>query len=85
MADGQIEGDDLIFMDPPYDKDLVNPTLDLIFENNLLARNGKGIVERSHQEDLEDKWLEFVIYNKRHSDTVITVLKFDIEVSDETL
>ncbi len=37
---------DVIFMDPPYTKDIINNTLRLIVKNNLLAQDGYIIVER---------------------------------------
>jgi 16S rRNA (guanine966-N2)-methyltransferase len=70
---------DLIFLDPPYDRDLVNSTLQLIAEHNLLARNGKIIVERSDKEKLNEEWLDYVVYDKKHSNNAVTVLSFDRE------
>lgn len=70
---------DLIFMDPPYDKDLVNSTLELIAEYDLLAKNGKIIVERSEKELLNEKWLKYVIYDKRHSNNAVTLMSFTKE------
>ena len=68
---------DLIFLDPPYNKELVNLTIDLIFSNNLLARKGRIIVERSKLELLNEKWADMVIYDKNYSDSAITVLSPD--------
>lgn len=44
---------DLIFIDPPYDKALVNPTLARVLEFNLLNEGGKIIVEHSPREPIK--------------------------------
>lgn len=50
---------DIIFIDPPYDKNLVNPTLRSIFEHDILAEDGVIVVEHSAEElisfDLTDR------------------------------
>ena len=45
---------DLIFVDPPYQKDLVNPTLEQISAAGLLADGGKIIVEHSPKEPISE-------------------------------
>lgn len=47
-----IERFDLIFVDPPYDKDLVSPSLRKIAELGLLAEGGQIIVEHSPREEI---------------------------------
>jgi 16S rRNA (guanine966-N2)-methyltransferase len=49
-----VESFDLIFVDPPYDKDLVNPALRRIAELKLLAEGGRIIVEHSPRETIQD-------------------------------
>lgn len=44
---------DIIFMDPPYDKNLINPTLAAIYEMNLLSDEGLIIVEHSTREKID--------------------------------
>ncbi|PKN73576.1 MAG: 16S rRNA (guanine(966)-N(2))-methyltransferase RsmD [Candidatus Cloacimonetes bacterium HGW-Cloacimonetes-3] len=41
---------DIIFMDPPYQKNLVNPTLKLIIDRGLLNSGGLIVVEHSPKE-----------------------------------
>lgn len=48
----QTEGFDLIFMDPPYNKELVAPTLKLIHKNGALKPSGLCIAEYSAYEKL---------------------------------
>lgn len=45
---------DLVFIDPPYLKNLVNPTLQKIADANILAPNGRIIVECHPKEPIED-------------------------------
>ena len=37
---------DIIFMDPPFDKNLIEPTLDIIISKNILSPTGLIIVEQ---------------------------------------
>jgi len=65
---------DIIFMDPPYNKDLVNGTIERIIDNELLARNGHIVIEHSPREKLLEKWNTMTTYNKNYGSSVITVL-----------
>ncbi len=65
---------DLIFMDPPYNKDLVNITIEKIIENELLTKNGHIVIEHSPREKLLEKWDVMTTYNKNYGSSVITVL-----------
>ncbi|MCD4818876.1 MAG: 16S rRNA (guanine(966)-N(2))-methyltransferase RsmD [Candidatus Cloacimonetes bacterium] len=70
---------DLIFMDPPYDKNLVNKTIELILENSLLNESGKIVVEHSPQEIIVDLIDEMTFFQKKYSDTIITIIEKDSE------
>lgn len=66
---------DVIFMDPPYTKDMINGTLRLIMDNNLLADNGYIIVERLTAYKLVlDKDLE-LWKEKKYGMTTMSFLK----------
>jgi 16S rRNA (guanine966-N2)-methyltransferase len=65
---------DLIFIDPPYNKGLINPTVELIFANHLLTENGKIIIERSKKEILTAEWSCYKIFDKDYSDSAVTLL-----------
>ncbi|MDP8201207.1 MAG: 16S rRNA (guanine(966)-N(2))-methyltransferase RsmD [Candidatus Tenebribacter burtonii] len=65
---------DLIFIDPPYDKDLVNFTIEKIIDNLLLSQNGHIVIEHSPREKLLEKWNVMTTYNKNYGSSVITVL-----------
>ena len=65
---------DLIFMDPPYNKDLVNSTIEKVVENDLLTKSGIIVIEHSPREKLLEKWDEITTYHKNYGSSVITVL-----------
>lgn len=65
---------DLIFMDPPYNKDLINDTIEKIIDNELLTKNGYIVIEHSTREKLLEKWDVMTTYNKNYGSSVITVL-----------
>lgn len=65
----------LIFVDPPYDQNLVNPTLRAIVREKLLAAGGIVVVEHSPRESLADD-LELTVYDKRkYGQTLVSFLK----------
>jgi 16S rRNA (guanine966-N2)-methyltransferase len=66
---------DLIFLDPPYNKNLVNKTLHLIMENKMLRSNSKIIVEHSKSEKIEPEFADLIDYQKDGGETMITILK----------
>ena len=43
---------DLVFMDPPYNKGLIEPTLKSLNENNWIRLNSHVVVERDEKEDV---------------------------------
>ena len=65
---------DLIFLDPPYDKDIVNNTLSLIYQNNFLNDNGIIITEHSKDEHISLMYTDFIIKEKTSGLTSITFL-----------
>lgn len=66
---------DIIFLDPPYNKGLLLPVLDLISKNELLESDGIIVVET--EKDGEDAMHPSftVIRSATYGKTVITVLK----------
>ena len=69
---------DLIFMDPPYNKDLVNSTIERIISNELLTENGHIVIEHSPREKLQDAWKDIATYSKNYGSSVVTVLENNI-------
>jgi len=66
---------DIIFLDPPYNKALVNKTIGLIFEFSLLKSEGMIIVEHSKEEKPDEKWSDRIIKERSGGKTMITILK----------
>lgn len=67
---------DLILMDPPYSKNLVNKTISSIFSGGLLKPEGKIVIEHASLENLDSEWEKFIYYQKKYGKTTITVLVF---------
>ena len=65
---------DLIFLDPPYSKNLVNSTLELIFEKGILSADGKIVVEHSKNEKISEEFHPLIDYVKESGKTIITIL-----------
>jgi len=63
-------------MDPPYDRKLVNSTIDLILENDLISPAGRIVIEHSGNEKIAEKWLNNIISTKCSGKTNLTILKF---------
>ena len=56
---------DVIFFDPPYENDFCQQTIDMIFDNNLLATDGILIIEtRYNMEDNDEKQYKIVAQKK---------------------
>lgn len=67
----------LILMDPPYDKNLINKTIDLILEYELLQPYGRIVIEYSFREELDEKWSRYISYDKNTGKSKLTVLTFE--------
>ncbi len=65
---------DLIFIDPPYNKDLVNPTLKSIYENGLLNEEGIIVLEHDRKEKIDKSFEEYIIKQKEGKLTQLSLL-----------
>ncbi|RAK04082.1 16S rRNA (guanine966-N2)-methyltransferase [Halanaerobium saccharolyticum] len=68
---------DLIFMDPPYEKEMTAEAVRLIIENNLLKEKGLIISERSGTEKAEEFNGLSIIKNKRYGNSLLTIYKLN--------
>lgn len=66
---------DIIFIDPPYDKNLINPTLKLIYEKSLLNDEGSIIVEHSPQEIIAGEFTPYITKEKHFKRSQFTWLR----------
>lgn len=66
---------DIIFMDPPYLKNLVNPTLKLILERKLLNSEGIIVVEHSPREPIAEIYRPLLTKEKSSKSSAFSWLK----------
>jgi len=66
---------DVIFLDPPYNKRLLNPTLELIFDRDLLNPEGTVIAEHSPEETIADIYKDRIINFKEGKTTCFNFLQ----------
>ena len=65
----------VIFMDPPYNKDMINHTLQLIIKNKLLLSGGYIIVERPTSYKIDDLEQLYLWKEKKYNMTTMSFLK----------
>jgi 16S rRNA (guanine966-N2)-methyltransferase len=66
---------DIILLDPPYGKSLINKTLTAIFEAELLNEDGFVVAEHHHyREKISEQLSERIVKQKKYGDTSITIL-----------
>ncbi|MFH4903913.1 16S rRNA (guanine(966)-N(2))-methyltransferase RsmD [Staphylococcus cohnii] len=63
---------DVIFLDPPYDKGLIDGALDGIIKFNLLKENGIIVCEFNHKEEIDTK--SFHVIKRYHYGLTDTLL-----------
>jgi len=66
---------DLAFIDPPYDQDLLNPSLRLLAESSLLGPESLLVAEHSPRELPAEEKLE-ITDQRKYGQTFISFLKF---------
>ncbi len=66
---------DLVFIDPPYDQDLVNPSLSLLQDSSLLCPETILVVEHSPREPIRAQEKLEIFDERRYGQTLITFLK----------
>lgn len=69
---------DMIFLDPPYNKNLINSTIEEIFAADLLRDNGIIIAEHSPQEVLDEKWTDHIIQIKKTRQSQVSLISKNI-------
>ncbi len=66
---------DLIFVDPPYEKDLVNKTLDQLADSILVDENTLIVVEHHPKEPIQEPKSLTLTDNRKYGQTDISFLK----------
>jgi 16S rRNA (guanine966-N2)-methyltransferase len=70
---------DLIFLDPPYEKDLVRSVMGILAGTEILAESGVIVVEHSIREGVEQTYNKLALRDRRRYGT--TVLSFFVHRS----
>ena len=65
---------DLILLDPPYGKDMINKTVKLIFASDILYDDGQIVIEHQRKEQLNTDFSDRILKQKKYGDTLITIL-----------
>lgn len=65
---------DLIFLDPPYNMDLVEPVIKRIGEYHILNQKGIIVIEHHKKEKFAIPENLIMYKEKKYSDTVVTIL-----------
>ncbi|OQY37195.1 MAG: 16S rRNA (guanine(966)-N(2))-methyltransferase RsmD [Candidatus Cloacimonetes bacterium 4572_65] len=68
---------DVIILDPPYNKGLVEKVIELILENNLLLPNGAIIIEHYKRETIPEKYNNIITYSKCKKIAGLTIIEPD--------
>jgi len=68
---------DIIFMDPPYQKDMSAEAIELIIQNDLLKAKGLIISERSESENVEEYEELKIIKNKKYGNSLIIIYQLN--------
>ena len=70
---------DLVFMDPPYNQGLIEPTLVLLDTKKLLKRNSIVMVEHTHLEPIGENITPFIVKDQRkYGKTLVSFLLYAI-------
>lgn len=68
---------DIIFMDPPYQKDMTAEAIKLIVKNKLLKEDGLIISEKSAKEKIAEFEGLSIIKNKTYGNSLLTIYKLN--------
>ncbi len=66
---------DIIFLDPPYEKGLVNETVTELIKADLLNNEGYIVIEHSIREKPDPAWESLIVQSKKTSQSQITIIK----------
>jgi 16S rRNA (guanine966-N2)-methyltransferase len=74
---------DMIFLDPPYDQGLVEPSLKLLARGALLSDTGTVVAEHSAREVVSPRYDSLVLNDqRRYGDTLLSFFKRDTKNPD---
>ena len=66
---------DIIFLDPPYKDDLIEKSLNLICEYDLLSENGIIVCETDNINKIKTKYMLNEVKNRKYGEKIVVILK----------
>ncbi len=70
---------DIIFLDPPYNKGLITPVMELLKDRSLLSSDGIIVLESDNTEALPDFSGFYVFKQRKYGRTLVTLYKKEVE------
>lgn len=70
---------DIIFLDPPYNKGLIAPVMELLNKRGLLSSDGIIVLESDNTEALPDFSGFYVFKQRKYGRTLVTLYKKEVE------
>jgi 16S rRNA (guanine966-N2)-methyltransferase len=68
---------DIIFLDPPYNKNLIQETLNFVIKSDIIKKNGIIVAERDVDDVLPEEVGNFkLIRNQKYGDTILSFYAF---------
>jgi len=72
---------DIVFMDPPYNKNLVEETLNTLMENDIIKANGIIAAEMDIDDKVSERYGTFEkVRSQKYGDTVLTLFINKIDI-----
>jgi 16S rRNA G966 N2-methylase RsmD len=69
----------LIFMDPPYSRDFIPQTLEILASAEILHENGIIVAERDKKDEIPEQAGPYILYrNQKYGDTIISFYRIQI-------
>ena len=78
VKDGLEEPFDVIFLDPPYGRDLLDDAFRLIREGGILTKSGLIVAEHRKEERLPDNFYDFIKVKERRYGVVMLTIYNDM-------
>lgn len=76
---------DIIFLDPPYNKNFLTETLNIIAVNDILNDDGIIIAERDVDDEIPEEVGQLkLVRNQKYGDTVLSFYVLKAQVADDS-
>jgi 16S rRNA (guanine966-N2)-methyltransferase len=72
---------DMIFLDPPYDQGMVEPSLNVLAQGTLLSDAGTVVAEHSRRDAVTRRYGPLVLHDqRRYGDTLLSFFKHETNI-----